>query len=155
MTLDQFVSILQRPSLRGLTVPQPYASMIRAGERTIVVRPQRTDHRGYLLIQAGVAEGGLYAGRLVDPAEESGAVLALALLADCRLFEARDLPAACVEPGTPRDGWAWCLESVVGLLGLAVSARLRGARERQGPWTPTAAERRQIITAARRRARSR
>ena len=154
MTLSEFVSILQAPALRGLTVPQPYASMIRSGKRNIVVRPQGTHYRGHLLIQAGHLAP--HARELYPPNEGAGSVLALARLADSRLFEAQDLLAACVEYSASQEGYAWCLEGVVGLLVLApISARMRGPRARQGLWTPTDHERRRIITAARRLARSR
>lgn len=121
MTLDQFVSILQLPSLRGLTVPQPYASMIRTGKRTIVVRLQYSVHRGCM------------------PAA---------------WWTRPRRPVRC----SPWRAWrtAGCSRrGVVGLFSLAISTRMRGVRERQGLWTPTDRERRQIITAARRYARSR
>ena len=154
MTLSEFESILQGRYLRGLTVPQPYASMIRSGERTIVVRPRPTYLRPWLLIQAGHAAP--HAPEPYPPNEGPGSVIALARLADSRLFEAQDLAAACVEYPAPQEGYAWCLEGVIGLLSLApISARMRGPRARQELWTPNDRERRLIIAAARRVARRR
>ena len=59
----------QAPSaIRGLTVRQPWASLIADGLKTIEVRTHRVGYRGLLIIHAGKTAGGVR----VRPAHQQG-----------------------------------------------------------------------------------
>lgn len=120
----------ESPKIRALTVRQPFASLIVYGNKTLEIRSRRTNHRGQLLICAGVNE---YDGNLIDPdvpgrvvscsryLQESramspniemfpvGVAIGIVELVDCRPMTPDDARRACVEyrPGL----FAWELEN--------------------------------------------
>lgn len=87
--------------MTGLSVRQPWASMIARGEKTIEVRSWSTRHRGPLLICAA-------AKPYRD--EPTGVALAVVDVVDCRQFLAGDEAAACC--GGEAGDFAWVLASV-------------------------------------------
>ena len=54
----------EAPTVRALTVRQPFAGLIAYGNKTLEIRSRRTNHRGQLLICAGANE---YDGQMIDP----------------------------------------------------------------------------------------
>lgn len=86
--------------MKALSVKQPWANMIAAGEKTIETRTWSTDHRGDLLIVSSKSPN-------IAPA---GCALAVVRLVDCRPMTERDQLEACcsVYPGAI----AWILEDI-------------------------------------------
>ena len=98
--------------LKALSVKQPWANMIAAGEKTIETRRWPTDYRGPLLIVSSKTPD-------IPPA---GCAVALATLVDCRPMTRLDEPnARCtVYPGA----FAWVLRDVRRLRAFPVKGRL-------------------------------
>lgn len=120
----------EAPTVRALTVRQPFAGLIAYGNKTLEIRSRRTNHRGQLLICAGVCED---EGQMIDPDVPGrvvscdrylrdvrayspaidlfpvGVAVALVELVDCRPMTPDDAVAACVEfkPGL----FAWELQN--------------------------------------------
>lgn len=86
--------------MKALSVKQPWANMIAAGEKTIETRTWGTDYRGDLLIVSTKSPK-------IDPA---GFALAVARLVECRPMSERDQLEACcsVYP----DAVAWVFEDI-------------------------------------------
>lgn len=86
--------------MKALSVKQPWANMIAAGEKTIETRTWRTNYRGPLLIVSSREPR-------IAPA---GFALAVAVLDDCRPMTRRDEREACcrVYPGAQ----SWVLRDV-------------------------------------------
>ena len=64
--------------MKGLSVREPWASMIASGKKTIEIRSRRTHHRGLLVICAS----------------QGGGAVAIVDLIDCRPFRASDNTAS-------------------------------------------------------------
>ena len=86
--------------MKALSIRQPWANLIAAGDKTIEVRPWPTKYRGPLLIVSAKRPA-------VPPA---GCALAVVNLVDCRPMTQADEPAAMCkrEP----NQWAWVLTDV-------------------------------------------
>jgi hypothetical protein len=86
--------------VKALSVKQPWANLIAAGEKTIETRTWATDYRGPILIVSS---------RLpkIDPA---GYALAIADLADCRPMTRQDEPAA--RCGVYPNAYSWVLRNI-------------------------------------------
>ena len=84
----------------ALSVKQPWANKIAAGEKTIETRTWYTEYRGDLLICSSKRPN-------IEPA---GYALAIVELYDCRPMVAADETAACCEiyPGA----WSWLIRNV-------------------------------------------
>ena len=73
---------------RALSVRQPWAELILAGRKRFELRSWRTHYRGPILIHAGLrvdSEAVVSAG-LQEKALETGALIGVAELVDCRPF---------------------------------------------------------------------
>jgi hypothetical protein len=85
--------------VKALTVRQPWAGQLVSGEKRIEYRTWRTDHRGPLLIHAGLSRADLGEGDDGD-ALAFGAIIGMVRLTDCR----------------PRGGlWHWIVAEPVRL----------------------------------------
>ena len=74
--------------MKALTICQPYAEMIAAGEKLIENRTWPTAYRGPLVIHAGKSRAWLEDGDEVErPGMAFGAVVAIARLVDCLRVE--------------------------------------------------------------------
>jgi hypothetical protein len=71
--------------MKALTICQPYAELIIRGEKLVENRIWKTDYRGPLLIHAGksLAYLELYEGEIDRGDLDFGAIIGLAVLADC------------------------------------------------------------------------
>ena len=119
--------------IRGLTLIQPWATMIADGKKTIETRTWATPYRGWIAIHAG--KNRLMLGSKDD--YPLGQILAVARLVDCRPMEESDERAA--QTALYEGAKAWVLEDVrplatpiptTGMLGLwrlppSVETRLR------------------------------
>ena len=97
--------------MKAISVRQPWANLIAAGEKTIEVRRWATRHRGPLLIVSSLRPA-------VEPA---GTALAIVDLVECRPMTRADEPAAMSvrEAGAV----AWVLENVRAVEPVAVTGR--------------------------------
>jgi len=86
--------------MKALSVKQPWANLIAAGEKTIETRTWATDYRGELLIVSSKS----------PPIEPAGSTVAIAKLVECRPMSVADEEAACCDI-YPR-AVAWVLEGV-------------------------------------------
>ena len=86
--------------MKALSVRQPWANMIAAGEKTIETRTWATNYRGPLLIISSKRPH-------IPPA---GCVVAVATLVACRSMTRRDEHAACCP--VYENAHAWVLENV-------------------------------------------
>ena len=129
--------------LRGLTVRQPWATLIAGGDKTIELRTMRTNWRGLVLIHAGQSPEDDFEPRDAD-AWPLGCTVAIARVVDCRRLGFGDGDAAGVDAAWWReawqdpstwidDVWGWVLRDVTVL----PHCPMRG---RQGLWIPTAEE---------------
>ncbi|MCG2812996.1 MAG: ASCH domain-containing protein [Candidatus Aminicenantes bacterium] len=86
--------------MKALSIKQPWANMIAAGEKTIETRTWCTDYRGLLLIVSSKAPR-------IEPA---GYALAIGKLIDCRPMTKDDEEEACcvVYP----NAYAWVLTNI-------------------------------------------
>lgn len=86
--------------MKAISIRQPWANMIRTGEKTIETRTWSTEFRGDLLIASSKRPN-------IHPA---GYALAIARLVDCRPMRKEDEAAACCEiyPGA----FAWVLDDL-------------------------------------------
>lgn len=94
--------------MKGLTIRQPWASLIATGRKTIEVRSWRTHYRGTIVVVAGKRFDSV--GRsLVTPAPRDAGALALVDLIDVRPFaKGDDESAAMWDPGDS-ECFAWVL----------------------------------------------
>jgi hypothetical protein len=99
--------------MKALSVKQPWANMIAAGEKTIETRIWQTNHRGDLLIVSSKS----------PPIEPAGFGVAIVRLVDCRAMSKRDELRACsrLYPGA----FAWVLDNVRPVKPFPVSGKLR------------------------------
>jgi hypothetical protein len=86
--------------MKALSVKQPWANMIAAGEKTIETRTWGTDYRGDLLIVSAKSPR-------IHPA---GFALAVAQLVDCRSMTEKDQLEAC--SSYYEGAMAWVLDDV-------------------------------------------
>jgi len=86
--------------MKAISVKQPWANMIAAGEKTIESRTWATDYRGEILIVSSKKPD-------IPPA---GYALAIATLVDCRSMSVLDEPAA--QCRKTLNAIAWVLENV-------------------------------------------
>lgn len=86
--------------MKALSVKQPWANLIAAGDKTIETRRWTTEYRGDLLIVSTKAPK-------IEPA---GYALAIVRVVDCRPMSERDEPEACCTwyPGA----YAWVLDDI-------------------------------------------
>jgi hypothetical protein len=86
--------------MKALSVKQPWANAIAAGEKSIETRTWSTDYRGELLIVSSKLPN-------IEPA---GCAVAIATLIDCRPMSVLDEPAAQCRryPGAV----AWVLQNI-------------------------------------------
>lgn len=102
--------------MRGLTVCQPFASLIAAGAKPVENRTWPTSYRGALLIHAGKSRKWL--GEHVDVVGlpdpmPFGVVVAVARLHDCRRLE--ELPSRLRVHEHASGPWCWILRDVAPL----------------------------------------
>lgn len=86
--------------MKALSIKQPWANMIAAGEKTIETRTWSTDYRGEILIVSSKNPD-------IPPA---GYALAVATLVECRPMSVLDEPAAQCRKAP--HAIAWVLENV-------------------------------------------
>ena len=86
--------------MKALSVKQPWANLIAAGDKTIETRRWTTEYRGDLLIVSSKTPK-------IEPA---GYALAIVRLTDCRPMIARDQLEACCE--VYPDAYAWVLKDI-------------------------------------------
>lgn len=86
--------------MKALSVKQPWANMIAAGEKTIETRTWATRYRGEILIVSSKTPN-------IAPA---GYALAIAELVDCRPMTTNDQKAACC-PIYPK-AHSWVLQNI-------------------------------------------
>lgn len=98
--------------MKALSIKQPWANMIAAGEKTIETRTWPTDYRGPLLIVSAKEPR-------IDPA---GCAVAIVELTDCRPMTRRDERAACC--ATYKDAVAWVFENIRSLPPFPVRGQL-------------------------------
>lgn len=86
--------------MKAISLKQPWANMIRSGEKTIETRTWSTAYRGDLLICSSKIPN-------IPPA---GYALAVVEVVDCRRMTEADEARACCEvyPGA----WAWVLRNI-------------------------------------------
>ena len=86
--------------IKALSVKEPWASMIRSGEKTIETRTRKTNYRGPLLIVASKNPPGPFAGKAV----------AVCRLVGCRPMQDVDETSTCCRryPGA----YSWMLQDV-------------------------------------------
>jgi hypothetical protein len=113
--------------MKALSVRQPWANLIAAGDKSIETRRWATDHRGPLLIVSSK----------VPRIEPAGYAIAIANLVDCRPMTERDEPDACC-PAYP-GAFAWVLEDIRKIEPFPVKGRLgifeaELPADRKSPW---------------------
>jgi len=96
---------VQKRKIKAVSIRQPWASMIAAGDKTIETRTWPTRYRGELLICS--SKGPICRQLSGLP---YGKALATARLADCRPMTPTDEPAA--RCGWYDGAWAWVLEDI-------------------------------------------
>ncbi|MCL2459117.1 MAG: ASCH domain-containing protein [Desulfobulbus sp.] len=101
---------------RCLTVRQPWASLIAAGDKTIEIRSRPTHYRGQLIITASANPW---------PGKPTGCIICTVDLIECRAMGPGDLAKACCQP---YDGWldcyAWVLANPAPLPPVPIKGRL-------------------------------
>ena len=90
--------------MKAISVQNPWAHLIWAGEKTIEVRSWNTSYRGDLLICSSAAPK--------VPGMISGYALCLVSLDDVALFTQQDLDAACMDEMPDDNAYAWHLSNV-------------------------------------------
>ena len=86
--------------MKALSVKQPWANLIAAGDKTIETRRWATEYRGDLLIVSTKAPK-------IEPA---GYALAIVRVIDCRPMTEPDEPEACC--AWYPDAYAWVLDDI-------------------------------------------
>jgi len=86
--------------MKALSVKQPWANLIAAGEKAIETRTWATDYRGPILIVSSRSPK-------IEPA---GFALAIADLVDCRPMTHQDEPAA--RCGVYPNAYSWVLRNI-------------------------------------------
>ena len=118
-----------------LTVHQPWAELIREGEKTIEVRSWRTNYRGPLVICASAqkitVEYEDEDGKMVKETLPYGCTVAICHLVDCRPLVKEDLYDACMDDIEDLDwselegSWAWVLADIRPLPNIPVKGKQR------------------------------
>ena len=86
--------------MKAISIREPYASMIRRGEKTIETRTWKTDYRGFILLCASKKPDGFLAGN----------AFAIGELVDVRPMVKEDEKRACCEV---YDGaYSWVFENI-------------------------------------------
>lgn len=117
--------------MKALTICQPYAEMIAAGEKLIENRTWPTAYRGLLAIHAGKSRAWLEDDDEAErPGMAFGAVIAIARLVDCvRVEQVSEQFLTDYDQHHHANGpWCWVLSDVERVLPISIS----GA---QGLWT--------------------
>lgn len=97
--------------MKALTVAQPYAELIRRGEKVIENRTWPTKYRGLMYIHAGKSKQWLGQDDLADfPQMPFGAVVAIAELYDC--VPVGKLPPDLRGNKHASGPWCWLLRNV-------------------------------------------
>lgn len=114
--------------MKALTISQPYASLIAAGEKFVENRTWSTSYRGPLAIHAGL--GSNYLSKEALATYPTGVIVAVADLVACRqLGELRSMPETHIQIWTPvgpsllevdlilqhehaQGPWCWILQNV-------------------------------------------
>jgi hypothetical protein len=97
---------------KALTICQPYAELIRRGDKAIENRTWPTSYRGPLAIHAGKNRSWLEEGDEAQyPDMAFGAVVATAELYDCVRWE--QLPDDLKENEHASGPWCWLLRNVI------------------------------------------
>jgi len=98
--------------MKAISIKEPYASMIRRGEKLIETRTWKTDYRGDLLLCASQK----------PESDISGKAFAVAKLADCvPMTTEHEAQAGCkVYPGA----YAWILRDVTAIMVFPVKGQL-------------------------------
>jgi activating signal cointegrator 1 len=105
--------------MKALTICQPYAQLIAAGEKLVENRTWQTHYRGPLLIHAGVSRAWLDGARTEGMA--FGAIVAAAELVDCLHIDRikagvyRDRHPWLEEHPHAHGPWCWVLADVTAL----------------------------------------
>ena len=108
-------------NMKGLTVRQPWASLIAMGYKTIEARTWTTDYRGPLLIissKTGLAE---FEGFKLP----RGYALATCNLVDVHRFTEDDLEPAYMEKMPSKPHYAWVLEDITELEPVTMTGKLK------------------------------
>lgn len=101
--------------MRALTVMNPWATMIWAGEKTVEWRSWKTDYRGDLLITSSAKRvRGCVCGH----------ALCVVTLADVVPFERKHIKPACLDGMPDPIGYAWILENRRMIQPVAVKGKL-------------------------------
>jgi hypothetical protein len=108
---------------RGLSVRQPWASLIGEGKKTIEIRSWSTSYRGPLLICSGSKPWKGNHGHSIGPL---GVSICLVELVNVRPFEERDVSPSCVPRELIPDGalFSWELRLMREVREVRVSGRL-------------------------------
>lgn len=111
--------------MKALSVMQPWAFLIAAGQKTIELRTWQTDHRGDLLICASRTEQDVYVQSGDDCRKMPvGVMQAVVSLDQCRPATADDADAACADD-IPNGMFAWVMSNPRHPTHAKVSGRLR------------------------------
>jgi ASCH domain-containing protein len=94
----------------ALSIRQPWANLICAGQKTVEVRSWQTDYRGPLVICAGLSVDSQAAIVHDVDIQPIGSTICLVQLVDIRPLQRSDTKAAMVPPEFHTTGqFAWCL----------------------------------------------
>ena len=95
---------------RALSVRQPWANLICAGQKTVEVRSWQADYRGPLVICAGLSVDNQAAIAYDVDIQPIGSTICLVQLVDIRPLQQSDAKAAMVPPRFDTTSqFAWCL----------------------------------------------
>lgn len=99
--------------MKALTVRQPWAALIAAGEKTIENRTRRLHQLpARLAIHAGQRPDPDPKGRSVSYSTRTGEIVAVATVESCHRPGTECVPA-CTEWGDPDATWHWILADIV------------------------------------------
>ena len=96
---------VEKRKIKAISIRQPWASMIAAGDKTIETRTWYTRYRGKLMICSSRRAVSRFWRRL-----PCGKALAIVNMVDCRLMTPADERAA--RCGWYEGAWAWVLEDI-------------------------------------------
>ena len=101
--------------MKGLSVRQPWASLIADGHKTIEWRSRRTSYRGEVVICSGKTPDDMYFEFGADEAIDKwplGVAVATVTIADCRELTNQDLEPAFLPDDFDVCGFAWVLSGI-------------------------------------------
>lgn len=111
--------------MKALSVMQPWAFLIAAGDKTIELRSRSTTHRGPLLICASKTERDCwvqYGGK--DYLLPVGVMMCVVDLVDCRPATDADADAAFTGDGIEKGSYAWVLQNPRDVMLREINGRL-------------------------------